>query len=124
MARAEYYETIISILKGEPYTAQGIPPDRLDWEGPGALLELYEKADASAREKIVYAMGQIIELHEAPPEVIAEIIYMAATLDLVQIEPQVRHLHSKKEFSEWNILSDAITTYLTIRELSINPPSP
>lgn len=123
MVRDKYYGMIISILQGKTPALREIPSDRLGWEGPGALLELYEQADASKRDKIVRAMGQIIELHEAPPEVIAEIIYMAASLDLVQVEPSVRRIQAQKSFPKESVLSDAVNTYLALRDLSVNPPS-
>ena len=121
MTRDKYYTTIILMLQGKTPALKDIPPDRLDWSGPGAVLELYEHAPGTERDKIIHAMGRIVERHEAPPEVIAEVIYMAASLDIPQIEPSVRRLKEERIASEEGPVSDAIATYLTMRALHMSP---
>ena len=47
-----FYDAILETLQGQTEALKDIPPERLDWAGPGALLELYrETAGRSNRNE-------------------------------------------------------------------------
>ena len=91
----KYSRLILDTLQGRTSELRTIPSERLDWAGPGALLDLYRKSSGSDRESLIRAIGQVIEQHAAPAAVIAQLINIASSLDLAQVEPQVRRTRGR-----------------------------
>lgn len=117
MANHNYYQAIIDMLQGESDQLRVIPPERLDWAGPGALLEMYRKTSGNDRNALIQAMGQVIQNHQAPPSVLAQLIQIASSLDLAEVEPHVRNLRAKV-IAGHEPLQSAITNYLAFRDLN------
>src|SRR5438552_1554525 len=111
-----FYQTILDTLQGQTDQLRTIPPERLDWAGPGALLQLYRKTSGSDRSALIRAIGQVIQEHRAPPSVLAQLIQIASSLDLAEIEPHVRKLQGQAIAAE-ETLRDAIANYLAFRQL-------
>jgi len=112
----KYIEEIVNALLGNTGELAKIPRDRLDWAGPGAVLELYDKASALERDDIILAMGHIILDETLPPHLIAQLIHVAASLDLAQVEVSIRRLEKKAIASEEPV-KGAINNYLAFRQL-------
>jgi hypothetical protein len=106
MAVKEFYEEIISALR-EPEQR------RLDWGGSGAVLELYESAGGEERDELIRAMGRIIEEDE-DPSVVAQLIHIASSLDIAQVEPNVEHL-KEKHLEEDDVVGKAVNNFLALR---------
>src|SRR5262245_29583868 len=120
MAADRYYQAILDKLQGRTDELRTIPPERLDWAGPGALLELYRKASGRERSSLIRAIGQIIEDQAASPPVLAQLIQIASSLDLAEVEPQVRKLRERAVAAD-EPLRGAITNYLAFRKLNTSP---
>ena len=117
------YQAILETLQGRTEELRDIPPERLDWAGTGALLNLYRKTSGKDREALIGAIGRVILDHPASPAVIAQLIQIASGLDLAQVEPQVRAL-KEKPFASQEPLRGAITNYLAFRHLNTSPETP
>lgn len=124
MAMRKYERAILDALQGQTDDLRALPPERLDWAGSGALLALYRKTSGSDREALIRAIGQLIEKHPAPPAVIAQLVNLASSLDLAQVEPQVRRLQAEPVAAE-EPLKGALTNYLAFRQLNAlhEPPT-
>lgn len=120
MAVGKYYLTILTTLQGRTDELRAIPPERLDWSGPGALLELFRKTSGTSRSALIRAIGQVIRNHPASPAVIAQLIDIASGLDLAEVEPQVRKLQAEP-FASQEPLRGAIANYLAFRKLNLPP---
>src|SRR5438093_6697878 len=94
MSVAAYYTKIVEMLQGRTPELQGTPPERLDWAGSGAVLDLYKKTSGSERGEIIHAMEQILEEHKQPSLIMAQVIHIAASLDIAQLEPHIEKLKS------------------------------
>ena len=117
MAVNRYSQAILDTLQGRTKDLRPIPPERLDWAGPGALLELYDRTSGTERTEIIRAMGQVIRSHRAPPAVLAQLVDIASSLGIAEVEPEVRALR-KHPVASQEPLQKAIANYLTFRELS------
>lgn len=116
MTPQEYREKIIQMLQGKaPELNGGIPDDRLDWNGFGAVLSLYHQTSGQERNNIISAMEQIIEKAQEPPPVLAQVIHIASSLDLAQLDSSVQKLQSEQIASQ-EPLRSAIKDYITIRQ--------
>lgn len=111
-----YYSEITHLLRGRTPAFEGTHRDRLDWAGSSALLDLYDKTSGQAREEIIRAMGQIIEENKEPPFVIAQLLHIAASLELSQIQASIERLQAKKPQSV--DVQDGIKNYLAFRKLA------
>src|SRR5688500_10974793 len=120
MATNEFYQKILDTLQGDTDELRAIPRERLDWAGPGALLDLYRKTSGSDRSALTRAVGQVIAEHTAPPAVLAQLIHIAASLDLAEVEPHVRELQAQPIAAE-EPLHSAIANYLAFRQLATSP---
>jgi hypothetical protein len=120
MAASEFYQAILDTLQGQTDQLQTIPRERLDWAGPGALLELYRKTSGSDRIALIRAVGQVIQDHSAPLPVLAQLIQIASSLDLAEVEPQIRKLQTQAIAAQ-EPLQGAITNYLAFRQLPLSP---
>lgn len=108
-----YYGQIVALLQGDtdelkPYQ------DRLDWHGFGAVLALYEWTSGEEREAFIHAMSRIIEEGEQPPMVIAQVIQLASSLDVSQLEPSIHRLDDKPVASD-GAVQEAIAKYFAVR---------
>lgn len=115
----KYRKLIVDVLQGKTLELQNIPPERLDWNGPGALLELYDRTSGEDRQAIIQAIGAILQEHAAPVPVLAQLIDIASGLDLAEVEPKIRALQSEPIASEKQ-LRQSITNYLAYRKLMTN----
>jgi hypothetical protein len=126
MAARNYYQTILDTLQGRTDQLRTIPPERLDWAGPGAFLELYRQTSGGERSALIQAIGQVIQDHPAPPAVLAQLIEIAFSLDLAEVEPQVLQLQAEPIAAQ-EPLRGAITNFLAYRRLNTSaqtvPPS-
>jgi hypothetical protein len=109
-----YYSEITNTLQGRTPALRDIQQDRLDWSGMSALLELIDKTSGQDRKDLISAMEQIIEAGEEPPHVIAQVIQVATSLDLAEVEPSIRKLQSKEIAAEESI-QKAINDYIAYR---------
>jgi hypothetical protein len=116
MAAGKYYQAILDTLQGQMDQLRVIPPERLDWAGAGALLELFRQTSGNDRSALIRAMGQVIEDHRAPAPVLAQLVQIASSLDLAEVEPQVRKL-ATQPIAAQEPLRDAINNYLAFRRL-------
>lgn len=112
-----YYDAIIESLEGKTHELQDIPSDRLDWAGPGAVLELYDKASKNDRGSIIDAIEQIVKDDKLSPVLVAQTVYIAACLDIAQIEESVQCLQDSSRASMHPALRDAVANYLAFRHL-------
>jgi hypothetical protein len=115
-----FYDSILGMLQGRTEAIRDIPTERLDWAGPGALLELYRETAGDERDKLIRAMGQVIRDHPASPAMIAQLVQIASGLDIAQVEPEVRNLQ-EDPFAAEKPLRSAITNYLAFRGLKAAP---
>jgi hypothetical protein len=120
MAVSKYYQMVLDTLQGRTDALHAIPPERLDWAGPGAMLDLYRKTSGNNRSALIQAIGQVIQNHPVAPPVIAQLVLIAAGLDLAEVEPQVRRLQTKP-FASQEPVKSAIINYLAFRELNKLP---
>ncbi len=120
MASNKFYQTILDTLQGETEELRTVSRERLDWAGPGALLELYRTTSGSERSALILAVGQVLREHAAPPNVLAQLIQVASSLDLAEVEPQVRELQAQPVAAK-EPLRGAITNYLAFRKLALAP---
>lgn len=116
MATTKYEKLILDTLQGRTEELQGIPPERLDWSGPGALLELYDRTSGKDRTEIIRAIGRLIQEHTAPVDVIAQLVDLASSLDLAEVEPNIEVLRTDPVGSK-EPLHGAIINFLTYREM-------
>ena len=116
MAVTSYYDQIVLTLKGETPELAGTPYERLDWSGPGALLNLYGRTSGQHRDEIIRAMGQILEEATQPPAILAQVLHIAANLDLAQIEPSVQKLRVTTIAAEEPVKS-AVKNYFAFRNI-------
>src|SRR6266542_1470230 len=126
MAVNKYYQVILDTLQGRTDQLRTIPPERLDWAGPGAFLDLYRKTLGSERSELIRAIGQVIQDPRTPPPMLAQLIQIASSLDLAEVEPQVRKLQAEA-IALQEPLRDAIANYLAFRQLhtlakTVTPP--
>jgi hypothetical protein len=112
----DYYQKITSVLQGKTAHFEAIPPDRLDWGPSSVVLAMYGATSGDEREAIIRAMGEIIADATEPPVVIAQVLHIAACLDLAQIEPSVEKLHVSPIASQEPVQS-ALQTYRSFRQL-------
>src|SRR5262245_57478905 len=117
MTANEFHQVILDTLQGRTGELRSIPRERLDWAGPGTFLELFRKTSGSDRTALIEAMGRVIEDQATPPAVLAQVIQIASSLDLAQLEPQVRELRERATDAEGPVRS-AINNYLVYRELN------
>jgi hypothetical protein len=116
MAANEYCQLIVDTLEGKTPPLRATPAERLDWSGPGALLDAYRKTSGANRSRFIEAIGQVIEDPTASPSVVAQLIQIAYSLDLAQVEPQVRLLEVRPEAST-EPLKSAIANFVAFRAL-------
>jgi hypothetical protein len=123
MTVQKYRKLIVDTLQGRTAKLREIPPERLDWEGVGSLLALYRQTSGKNRSDLIQAIGAEIEDGSAPKPVLAQLIQIASSLDLSEVEPQIRELQSKPVATD-QLLRDAITNFLTFRQMSASPEQP
>jgi hypothetical protein len=116
----DYYHDITNALQGNAPGLKGVPLDRLDWYGSSAVLEIYESTSGSDREEIIRAMGHIVESGKESPTVVAQVLHIAASLDLAQIQPSIEKLERTARASEEPVRS-AIDTYKAFRQVNSLP---
>ena len=122
MPGISYKEKIITRLHGDTQELEAIPKERLDWTGCGAVLDLYDQTSGREREEFIRAMGKIIEEGKEPPFVIAQVLHIAASMGLSQIEPSVKSLQ-EKEIAAVEVVRSAIDAYNSMREFAFYKPN-
>jgi hypothetical protein len=115
-----HYQAILTALQGKSDQLREIPAARLDWAGTGTVLQLFDSTSGKDRANFIEAVGRIIEAHPLPPAAIAELIHIASSLDLAQVEPQVRKLRPQS-FAAQEDVKKAISNYLALRGFSAAP---
>jgi hypothetical protein len=122
MTVKKYFQTVLDTLQGKTQGLKAVPQDRLDWAGSGALLDLFHETSGEDRSQLIRAIGQVIDKHAGPRALIAQLIHIASSLDLAEVEPQVRALRSKS-FALQEPIKSAITNYLAFRQLKTTAES-
>jgi hypothetical protein len=117
MAENNFYQTILDTLEGRTDQLSKVPRERLDWSGPGALLELYRKTSGNDRTALIVAIGEIIYDHVAPAHVLAQLVHIASSLDLSELEEPIRELEGQAVSSE-EPLQAAIANFFAFRQLN------
>jgi hypothetical protein len=123
MAANKYRKLILDTLEGKTPQLQEIPPQRLDWNGPGALLELYHRTSGKDRVAIIRAIGNIVREHAGTPPVLAQLIDIASALELAEVEPDVRALQSDPLGSQ-EPLRASIENFLAYRKMMADGQAP
>lgn len=118
MTATEYRRLVLDTLQGRTAGLGEVPPERLDWDGPGAVLTLYGKTSGDDRTRLIRAIGKIIHDHKAPAAVVAQLVDIASGLDLAQIEPDVRYL-AQQPIARQEPIRSAVANYLAYRELAL-----
>lgn len=116
MAAINYQKQIIQTLKGETPEFADTTYERLDWSGVEAVLNLYGRTSGPDRDAMIQAMGRIIEEAAQPPELLAQVLLIAASLDIAQIEPAVNKLAATALATEEPVKS-AVMNYLAFRSI-------
>jgi hypothetical protein len=117
MPVAKYYDLILETLQGQTPEMRALPPERLDWDGPGAFLDLFDRTSGHDRTQLIEAIGLVLRRHNAPVAVLAQLVDIASSLDLAEVEPNVRRLQ-RLSVGRQEPLRSAITNYLAYRELT------
>lgn len=120
---AAYEELIVRMLEGRTPELEEIPPDRLDWDGVSAVLALYDGTSGLERHAIIEAIGRVIDDGTAPSLVLADLVSLAASLDLAQLQPNVERLRHRLRMEplpqeDAAMLEQAVTTFLAYRQLA------
>ena len=116
MAATNFHRAVLDTLQGSTGDLDKISPERLDWAGTSAFLNLYHRTTGRDRRDLIGAIGDVIEQHQARPEVLALLIQIASSLDIAEVEPEVRRLRAAP-IAEREPLRAAISNYLSFRQL-------
>lgn len=112
-----YKRHIIDMLDGRIPELRGIPRERLGWSGISAFHVWYGGLSGKDRKAAIGAMRKIIENGTASTEVVAQVINLATSLGLTQLEPQVRKL-KKNPIAKIDFVKDAINEFSVPLELN------
>jgi hypothetical protein len=119
MTAKRYQDLVLNMLQGKTAELRAIPPERLDWSGPGAVLELYRGTAGKDRAASIQAIGQIIRDQSGAPPLLAQVVDIASGLDLAEVEPEVRALQGES-VAATDPLRRSIANYLAYRKLLTN----
>ena len=112
MSTIRYFQhRIVQILTGETPELRGIPKERLDWGGPGALLAEYAAGDE--RTIFIQAIGMLI-LEGKHQKILAELIAFASAIDIAQVAPHVLYLRNRG-IIRLTIVREAADQFLAMR---------
>jgi hypothetical protein len=117
----DYYREITTVLQGKTSQFERIPADRLDWAPSSVVLAMYSATSGTERDEIIRAMRQIVANAAEPAAVIAQILHIAACLDIAQLDPSVETLQRTSLASQEPVQS-ALQTYRSFCRLR-NPSS-
>lgn len=120
MTDGKYDRLVVDTLEGRTGELRSIPTTALDWSGSGALLDLYRGTSGNERSELIESIGRVIEQHSALPTTLAQLIHIAACLDLAQVEPQVRGLQPAT-IAQTEPVKSAVANYLAFRALKTAP---
>ena len=120
MASNRYRQLILETLEGKTGELRTLPRARLDWAGPGGLLDLFRKTAGNDRNALISAIGEIVEKQLASPAILSQLIQIASSLDLAAIEPQVRKLQ-REPLAAHEPLRSAVANFLAFRDLGSQP---
>lgn len=112
----DYYHEITTVLQGKTSQFEHISADRLDWAPSSVMLTMYSATSGSERDEIIRAMGQIVANATEPAAVIAQVLHVAACLDIAQLDPSVETLQKTTMASQEPVQS-ALQTYRSFRRL-------
>ena len=110
-----YREAIVNTLQGKLPGRQRVLPQRLDRNHTGAVLDLYDLASGADRDNLITALREILrEGERLPADTVAQVVEVASSLDLAQVEPEVAAL---KQATDDPALLTAVKKYLAFRHL-------
>lgn len=118
-----FYDAVVRLLVGEDPELGDPSLDRLDWAGVSAVLRLYEQTEGAEREAVIRALGRIIEDGRQEPFVVAQVLDLASSLDLSQVQPSVRRLGERALAAEEPVRG-ALDNYLAFRRLRTSSARP
>ncbi len=111
LASGSYADQIVHALTGAaPHEAQ-------EWDGPSKVLSLYDSAAGPDRDAVIRAIGKIIDDADQPAPVLAELVLIASSLDIAQVEPNVQKL-AASPLGEDASVRKAINNYLAFRQIA------
>ncbi|HEY7033081.1 MAG TPA: hypothetical protein VH482_17170 [Thermomicrobiales bacterium] len=114
----DYADLIVRSLKGEVDELAGIPSGRLDWNGVSAVMALYAGSANEERTAVIEAIGRVIDDDNLAPSIRAEVVDLAANLDISQVEASVLRLE-QSSVAEEPVVRDAVTHYLAVRQMGV-----
>lgn len=95
----QYRQTVVAMLRGE--TPDLLPyRERLDWQGVGAVLQLFDETSGRNRTAIIRAFGKIAADESSDPAVRAQVIDLASDLDLAELDPIIRPLADRADLPD------------------------
>jgi hypothetical protein len=117
MAATPYYQMILDTLQGQTADLRTVARERLDWAGPGALLDLFRRTSGTERQALIGAIGEVLDAHSASVAVLAQLIHIVSCLDLAEVEPHVRNLQ-RNGVAAQEPLRAALNNYFAYRHLA------
>ncbi len=115
-----YYEWISNALMGNTDELANIPKDRLDFAGFNAAMRIYKGLSDELRGDFTQGLGQVIERSFENPNLAADAICLARSLEIGQLETSVRKLEKSIEVGADHPVATEIRRYL--RDASSYPP--
>lgn len=112
-----YQQRIVDTLEGKIPELRNIPRERLDWNGTCVFFSWYGGLSGKDRDSAIKAIGRIIEDSREDPATIAEVVDLATSLDLTQLEPQVKKLQ-KSPIVKIEFVKEAIDGFFAPIELN------
>jgi hypothetical protein len=104
-AAESHADTIVRLLRGE----------RVDWAGASALLDLIDRTAGPERTKFIRSMGTVLHRKDVAPEVIAQLVQLASSLNLAEREPDV--LAIDPAMAGPTPVKEEVANFLTFRRL-------
>ena len=116
--RPNYYTLILDTLEGtsHEFTRAQFSKERLDWAGPGVLLDLFGSTSGDSRKEFIAAIGKILGEHRAKADTLAQLVDIASSLDIAEVQADVESLQ-KDPISRQEPLHGSVHNYLAYRRL-------
>ena len=86
-----------------------------DWSGESKFLKLYKETSGTDRTKLIELIGETIKNCEKPI-VLARLINICSSLDISQVEPEIKELQTK-QIAQKEPLKSVIGNFLIFRKL-------
>jgi hypothetical protein len=117
-ARTRFAKAIVDAIQGKIPELADVPPERLDWMGVSALLQMFHETSGTARTTFIAALGDVIAQAGAPEPFLAGLIDFATNLDLSQVEPDIHKLRRRKIAARGPV-RESIDNFFAVRQLKL-----